>query len=30
MLWIPLGLCLLLVSMIAIGLLLGPDDRQRP
>jgi hypothetical protein len=29
MVWIPLGLCLLLLSMIAIGVLIGPDDRRR-
>jgi hypothetical protein len=29
MLWIPLGLCLLLVSMIAVGVLIGPDKPRR-
>jgi hypothetical protein len=28
MLWIPLGLCLLVVSMIAVGALIGPDDKS--
>ncbi len=27
MLWIPLGLCLLVVVLIAVGALLGPDHK---
>ena len=29
MIWIPLGLCLLILALIAIGVLIGPDDRPR-